>query len=339
MPAIPYQKTATTDVAWDAGANEARLKAKDKPAYRQMFAWVDPSADEDTKGAYKFPHHMVSADGEVGAANLRACSAAIAALNGGRGGAKIPSGDREAVYAALAHHLKDAGKDAPELKSEERIDQEVELMLREGLGAAGVIEHRMFEAVEFRDASDPDNPESMRIDGHPAVFNDTADLGYFTERIMPGAFTRSIQEDDVRALINHDSNLIIGRKGAATLQLTEDERGLRSQIDVAPTSYGRDLMVSVKRRDITQGSIGFQARGQQVYKKDGNWMRDLTDVKLFDVSPVTFPAYTGTDYNARSLEAALKGFRNGPASNPRDDGEAWRQTFNRRRRMIEIAEL
>lgn len=337
MPAIGYTKTCTADGAWDAGANEKRLKADAEGDYRKMYAWVDPKGDAKTKSAYKFPHHEVSASGEVGCANLRACSAGIAALNGGRGGAKIPSGDRQGVYNALAGHLRAAGKDVPELKSDADIDREYETVLR-GLQQAGAVERRVFPG-EFRAIDGGADPDEQNIDGHPAVFNQAADLGYFTEIVKPGAFTRTIQEDDIRALINHDPNLVIARKGSGTLQMSEDDAGLRTQIKVAPTSYGKDLMVSVRRRDVTQGSIGFIARGQRVYKENDQWVRELTDIKLFDVSPVTFPAYAGTDYNARSIAEIVKGFRYGPDMPVLDDEEAWRQDLDYRRRLLQAAEF
>ncbi|WP_200853980.1 hypothetical protein, partial [Klebsiella pneumoniae] len=84
--------------------------------YRRAYAWRDPDADPSTKSAYKFIHHEVSEDGEPGPANLTACSAGIAVLNGGRGGADIPDSDREGVWRHLAAHLRDAGREPPELQ-------------------------------------------------------------------------------------------------------------------------------------------------------------------------------------------------------------------------------
>lgn len=119
MPAIPYKKTGTTTDAWDGPAAMKNV-TPDKAHLRALCAWVDPDGDAEKKSAYKLPHHDVSSDGTVGAANLKACSAVIAVLNGGRGGADIPEGDREAVYAHVSHHLKDGGqKDIPELRSAE----------------------------------------------------------------------------------------------------------------------------------------------------------------------------------------------------------------------------
>jgi signal peptide peptidase SppA len=124
MPAIPPHKTATTDNAWDGPAAKANLKNDGSEAYyRSAFGWQDADGDPKTKAAYKFIHHEVSSDGDVGAANLTACSAGIAVLNGGRGGADIPDSDRRGVYNHLAKHIRDGGKEPPDLQS---LDEEPE---------------------------------------------------------------------------------------------------------------------------------------------------------------------------------------------------------------------
>lgn len=115
MGAVTAHHTATTDGPWDGAANETRLDGpltvdKAKAAY----AWYDGGAVEDgelPKSAAKFLHHEISADGSVGAANLAACSAAIGALHGARGGASIPDADRRGVYDHVAAHLRDAGQE------------------------------------------------------------------------------------------------------------------------------------------------------------------------------------------------------------------------------------
>lgn len=103
---------ATTDVAWDGAAAEANLSNDDGASvYRQVYAWVDPDGDPDAKSSYKFPHHQVDSGGKVGAANVNACSAAIAALNGGRGGHSLNDTDRKGVYNHVKQHLVDSGRD------------------------------------------------------------------------------------------------------------------------------------------------------------------------------------------------------------------------------------
>jgi HK97 family phage prohead protease len=144
------------------------------------------------------------------------------------------------------------------------------------------------------------------IRGHAAVFNQLSeDLGGFREQIAPGAFADALGTDDVRALFNHDPNFVLGRNLAGTLKLSEDARGLAIEIDPPDTQFARDLMVSMKRGDINQMSFGFSVRpnGQNWAKDDdGKVIRTLTKLRLFDVSPVTFPAYPQTDVAVRSLE-------------------------------------
>jgi len=117
--AIAVHHTETTDTAWDAGAAEKALGDSPSAAViRAEYAWISDSAgDTPTKSDGKFPHHE-AADGAVGDANTKGCSAGVAVLNGGRGGADIPDGDRQGVYDHLAAHLKDAGVDeVPKLES------------------------------------------------------------------------------------------------------------------------------------------------------------------------------------------------------------------------------
>jgi ATP-dependent Clp protease protease subunit len=115
--AIPFHETTTTDDPWDSGANVKNLPntctAED---LRQLYAWVDPAGNPDAKASYKFPHHMVSDAGTIGAANTHACSSGIGVLNGGMGGTSIPDTDVQGVYDHLAKHLKDAGLVPPELQ-------------------------------------------------------------------------------------------------------------------------------------------------------------------------------------------------------------------------------
>lgn len=145
------------------------------------------------------------------------------------------------------------------------------------------------------------------VTGHAAVF-DTHSLplmdwvGTFKEKIAPGAFAESIQEDDIRALINHDGNLIIGRNKSSTLRLKEDDVGLAVEIDLPETSFARDLAVSLSRGDVTQMSFGFRVPigGDSWSIENGEDIRTLNKVNLFDVSVVTFPAYPATDASVRS---------------------------------------
>jgi HK97 family phage prohead protease len=143
------------------------------------------------------------------------------------------------------------------------------------------------------------------IFGHAAVFNQwSEDLGGFREQIAPGAFTESIAgRDDVRALINHNPDLLLGRNLAGTLRLAEDARGLAIEIDPPDTQVARDLLVSMERGDITQMSFAFSTLDDSWETRGKQPHRTLLKVRLFDVSPVTYPAYPQTDVSVRSLAA------------------------------------
>jgi len=153
---------------------------------------------------------------------------------------------------------------------------------------------------EFRVEQREDGKKLIR--GHAAVFNSETDLGWFRERIAPGAFSESIGKDDVRALFNHDENFILGRNKAGTLTMREDEQGLYVEIDPPDTQVARDLVTSIERGDISQMSFGFQTikDSWETEENAAKDLRTLEKVKLWDVSPVTFPAYQETDVAVRS---------------------------------------
>lgn len=113
--AIRAHHTDTSNRNWDGNRNETNVKDA-RPVLRRAFAWADPGGDAGNKGTYKFIHHEVGANGEPGAANVRACISGIAVLNGGRGGAEIPASDRAGIYRHLAAHLRDAGHEPADLK-------------------------------------------------------------------------------------------------------------------------------------------------------------------------------------------------------------------------------
>jgi HK97 family phage prohead protease len=165
-------------------------------------------------------------------------------------------------------------------------------------------ERRNFTVTELR--VERRENESAKISGHAAVFDQLSEnLGGFREKIVPGAFIKAIAEDDVRALFNHNPDHVLGRNRSKTLVLAEDQKGLFIEISPPDTQIARDLLVSIERGDITQMSFGFSPRtdGQTWGEDDaGNIIRTLTDVRLYDVSPVTFPAYPQTDVAVRSMQ-------------------------------------
>ncbi len=165
-------------------------------------------------------------------------------------------------------------------------------------------EIRYFD-TEIRISTETEKP---MIVGHGAVFNSLSEnLGGFREIIAPGAFD-DVLGDDVRALINHNSDMILGRTKSNTLKLTVDERGLHYEIDPPATTYAANLLESLKRGDITQSSFAFNVDEDSWDEdKDGRVIRTIKKIKrLFDVSPVTFPAYPEADAAKRGYDAYIK---------------------------------
>lgn len=159
------------------------------------------------------------------------------------------------------------------------------------------MERRAFLVEELR-AIEGENPE---IVGYAAVFNAMSeDLGGFREKIQRGAFSQTIIKDDIRALFNHDANYVLGRNRSGTLELAEDEQGLRIRVKVPNTQWARDLMESIKRGDINQMSFGFRTLKDLWEETNKKVVRTLQEVTLFDVSPVTYPAYPQTSAAVRS---------------------------------------
>lgn len=144
-----------------------------------------------------------------------------------------------------------------------------------------------------------------KLTGYAAVYNKRSEnLGGFVEVIQPGAFDGSLS-DDIRALVEHGGTAI-ARTSNGTLELGSDNKGLRVSIDPPDTTAGRDIRESVRRGDVDAMSFGFSVReGGQVFSEDddGLIVRTLTDIRLFEVSIVTFPAYTDTTIATRSVRS------------------------------------
>jgi len=159
---------------------------------------------------------------------------------------------------------------------------------------------------------DEDKPLRM-IEGHAAVFNQwSEEIGVwfpFREKVLPGAFADTIKTDDIRALYNHDVNYVLGRNKAGTLFLEEDDTGLKVRILPPDTQWARDLLVSIERGDVSQMSFGFTVISDRWGTEEGTDVRELVKVKLYDVSPVTFPAYPQTDVGVRSAMEAYERHR------------------------------
>ena len=141
-----------------------------------------------------------------------------------------------------------------------------------------------------------------KISGYAAVFNkDSEDMG-FIERIRPGAFKKALKKSDVRALFNHDPSLIIGRSGV-NLELKEDKKGLWMEVSPIPTETYRMVAENIASGLVSQQSFGFTVADDE-WDKDYR-TRTINEIdELFDVSPVTYPAYPDTDVALRSRDKA-----------------------------------
>lgn len=163
-------------------------------------------------------------------------------------------------------------------------------------------EVRCLGQVEARAAAEG---EPRAIAGYAAVFNSDTRIGdYFIERIAPGAFAKAIGRDDVRCLFNHSDNLVLGRTKSGTLRLSEDSKGLRYECDPPDTTWARDVVALIGRGDVSQSSFAFRALRQEWDDSGEIPVRTILEVELYDVSPVTYPAYDDTEVGVRCLTEA-----------------------------------
>jgi uncharacterized protein len=157
--------------------------------------------------------------------------------------------------------------------------------------------------------------DGTKLIGYAAVFNQLSeDMGNWRERLAPGAFKNVNDGADVRALWQHDSAFVLGRTKAETLAVTQDEVGLRVVIQPPDAQWAKDAVESIRRGDVDQMSFAFTVPqgGDRWDKQDGLWIRTVLEAQLFEVSPVTFPAYPQTSIGAREMSVDI------PDSAPED---------------------
>ena len=145
-----------------------------------------------------------------------------------------------------------------------------------------------------------------RIVGHGAVYNiRSLDLGGFIEVVKPGAFKKSLESGkEIKSFFNHDPNMVLGTTTAGTLSVVDESAGLRYEIDPPETTYANDLVVSMKRGDIKGSSFSFRTISDNWYMDGGQLMRELIEAELFELGPVTDPAYPASDSHVRNILAA-----------------------------------
>ena len=163
---------------------------------------------------------------------------------------------------------------------------------------------RQLRSVETKFETREDD-DKLRIEGYFAVFNSNYEIAPgLSESIAPGAFSRTLQGGDLRALINHDTTFVLGRTKAHTLELHEDARGLWGSVAINPNdSDAMNLYERVKRGDVDQCSFGFNIVSEETeFRDDGSIHWRITEVELHEVSVCTFPAYEDTNVSARQAQ-------------------------------------
>lgn len=175
-----------------------------------------------------------------------------------------------------------------------------------------------------------ENGEDLYIEGYFSVFNSIYQMWEgATESVDPHAFDNTIN-DDIRCLINHDSSLVLGRTKAGTLELKIDNFGLWGRVKINPNDQDAvNLYERVKRGDVDQCSFGFEILSEETeWNADDSIHWTLTEVRLFEVSVVTFPAYEDTSVKAREKDfEALKERR---AEEEKQRVERWREELNKK---------
>lgn len=189
--------------------------------------------------------------------------------------------------------------------------------------------------------------DSPIISGMGAVFYDGTPRTEFelwpgvVERVMPTFFDAALSENqDVRGLTNHDANMLLGRTGAGTMRLSKSSAGLAYSIDGSDTQASHDTQTNIKRGDMTGSSFSFTVRTETWTKEDRDGVeievRELNEVDtLFDVGPVTFPAYKATTADARTEARASYDAWKGADKKPDTRNALAKRT---RARMVELQE-
>lgn len=167
------------------------------------------------------------------------------------------------------------------------------------------VEKRYIDAaLELRDAPEGDG---MSFRGYAAVFNSDSEPLPFIEQVAPGAFSKSLESrNNIRMLLNHEPAQVLGSTRAGTARVSEDSHGLLVDADLPDTTFGRDLSVMMKRGDVGSMSFGFSVPDGGDEWRDNGTRRILNEVRLHEVSVVTFPAYPATVATVRSFSALAK---------------------------------
>lgn len=187
--------------------------------------------------------------------------------------------------------------------------------IRSGLSLCGVCRQQRAErdsngvgVALARRAEPEDDGTGVQLRGLAIVFNSRSEFLGFYEYIRPGAVDRTFAENiDVRALWSHNPDLTIGRLSAGTLRMRKGSRGLATEID--PPRWGSQYVETVKRRDVQGMSFAFETMEDDWHMEDGEPTRDVLDMRVFEVSGVSFPAYPATTLRAVNADARADWWR------------------------------
>jgi len=159
-----------------------------------------------------------------------------------------------------------------------------------------------FFPADFKTRAEPDG---KYIEGYFAVYRQQTKLwGDVYEMIEPGAFDKSLAENDIRCLFNHDTNVVLGRTGAGTLELKSDEYGLWGSVKINEEDREAvDIWARVDRGDLSGCSFGFLPSSERYEKApDGSILWHVEEADTREVSVCTFPAYPQTEISARQAD-------------------------------------
>jgi HK97 family phage prohead protease len=180
----------------------------------------------------------------------------------------------------------------------------VNLKNKEKENQVNKVERRVKTDVDFELRVEATESDGMRFTGYAAVFNSDSEPLPFIERIMPGAFKRSLKaRNEVKLFKNHNMDEVLASTRSKTLRLSEDSKGLLAEATLPDTTAGRDLAVLMKRGDVHAMSFGFSVPARGDSWSDDGMTRQLKEIRLHEVSIVTgFPAYEATTASVRSLD-------------------------------------
>lgn len=172
--------------------------------------------------------------------------------------------------------------------------------------------------------------EGLYIEGYFSVFNSVYQMwDGATETVDPHAFDNTLN-DDIRCLINHDSSLVLGRTKSGTLELRVDNYGLWGRVRINPNDQDAvNLYERVKRGDVDQCSFGFEILSEETeWTADDSIHWTLTEVRLFEVSVCTFPAYEDTSVQARKKD--FEALKERKAEEEQQRVEKWRDELRQK---------